>query len=206
MGRVKSILFLLLFSSCVFAQQDSVEVNPVRFSLGMHLTQAMYSAPAVAGQAKVKYNAFDAMLRYGRNEACINNIRSFDQLTIDGQWLELSLGADVLFAENGYDASNGLRLGLGFGIAKVNAEFSEVFESLPPYEDLVYTEKYEVENQTYLSFSCGYQMRVIDNVELGIGGVGFYLREDPAIDIPIAVTPFNARIPVGLFAEVNYSF
>lgn len=202
--RLFILFFLFLCSAASFAQHDSVSLNQFSVGAGFQLTQTMLSTPAVAGQFKVKYNIAEVSLRYGRNKASIQNIRQFDELQLSGEWVEVNLGVVLPLYAGGSDRIEGIRLGAGIGLANTKTEYKEIFEALPPYEDFIYEEKYETRKQKFASFSLGYVVYPHRNFELGFGCVGFLMIDKPVLPITTVVTPFKARLPVGLYAELCY--
>jgi len=185
-----------------YAQQDTIKVRAVTAGLGIHLTQAMYAAPAVAGQAKLRYRKFELLARYGKNTACLKDVRGYDEVDLAGDWLEVSLGLMLPYFKN----KNGMRAGVGLGIANTEIENREIFEALPPFQDLTYVQKYSNVNQKYLTFSLGYQYRLSKNVEFGCGAVAFHLWNEVNVPPSASYTPFMARSPVGVYAELSFVF
>lgn len=201
--RVSVFIVILISVMQSNAQQDSAASHKFALGGGLHLTQAMFSTPAVAGQLKLKYGAVELAAKYGRNKVNVKNIRGFDELTIAGDWAEVGFNVIMPYQTQGVYLE-GLKLGVGFGSANTEAEYREIFESLPPFQDLVYTENYTNNGQKYLSFTMGYQFYPASHFETGLGIVGFYLLNDTNVPLPASLTPFMARSPVGLYLELSY--
>ena len=208
MGRVSTFfLSCLVFISITSqaAQQDSVILpSPYSLGIGLQLTQAMFSAPAVAGQIGFGYKSVGLDLRYGRNKAKLQNVKQFDELKISGDWAEINLHV-ILPVRFRVSKPEGIRLGLGIGTAKTTTEFTEVFESLPPFQDYKYIEKYENVREQFISFSLGREMHPHQNVKLGIGVAGFKILNKPSLPLSTVITPFKARSPIGFYLELGYS-
>ena len=206
MGRVRALHggILICFVLFASAQQDSTSSNREFYGgVGIHLTQSLFSAPAVDGHVKLKYKVFELALRYGKNKASLNNIRGFDELDVNGDWVEYNLG--ILVPLVGYtNPRASLKLAVGVGSANSEIEYREIFESLPPFQDLVYREKYSNMRQKFASFSFGYQGYINEHIAVGYGVVGFQLWNQDNTPKLAQITPFKVRSPVGLYAELTF--
>jgi hypothetical protein len=205
MGRVIIFCITLLYSlgQCT-AQDESGWQNKFYGGVGVQLTQAMLSGPALAGQAKINYHSAGLALRYGRNKAQRSNIRKFDELSISGDWIEINASVVIPLSTEPSQRLEGLKIGLGLGISTTTSVYTEVFEALPPYEDYLYEESYRDVRQKFSTFSLGYQLYPHKNIELGLGIIGFHIWDKMDVPLPIVITPFKARSPLGLYAELSY--
>lgn len=212
MDRVRRILsFLAMLCAVVgFAQQDSLPKRSIKAAVGIDLTQAMASTPAVGGHVKLRSGIVELTTSYGRNKACLTNVRGFDELELRGEWIEADLSVVLPIWNVGLrmDRVEGFRLSIGIGAANTELQFTEIFESLPPYQDLVYRETSSNNGQLFTSFAFGFQYQPTRKIALGYGLVGYYMWDQPedSLGIPLVVTPFKARSPIGLYGELSFVF
>lgn len=197
------IIGLSLASMQAHCQTDSSKISDFSVGVGVHLTQAMLAAPAVSGQAILRYKVVGVVAKYGRNQAQRKNIRGFDEVSLNGDWAEIGLFALVPTNIYWSKSTGGLKLGANFGVANTEFENREIFEAIPPFEDYVYTERYAISGQKYLTFLYGYQQKIHRHIEAGIGVVGVHLLQKPKGNLPLVSTPFTARSPIGLYVELN---
>jgi hypothetical protein len=209
-GWLLTSIFVVLSTLVSFAQQDSLSKRRIQAAVGIDLTLAMASTPAVGGHVKLRSGRVELTTSYGRNRACLTNVRGFDELEIAGEWIEADISVVVPFWNYGFraDRLEGFRLSVGIGSAHTELEYREIFESLPPFQDLVYRETDSQRGQKFTSFALGFQYEPVKNISVGYGLVGYYLwdRPDGPFPVPLVVTPFSARSPIGLYGEFSYVF
>jgi hypothetical protein len=111
---------------------------------------------------------------------------------------------ELLISDDNVSRNKGFRHLVDRDYTSVKTEYKEIFEALPPYEDFIYVENYETRKQKFASFSLGYVVYPHRNFELGVGSVGFLMIDKPALPITTVITPFKARSPIGLYAELCY--
>lgn len=205
MDRIRRCLFLGVFLSAFgvsYAQTDTEKHGDFSVSAGLTLTQAMLAAPAASAQASLRFRSFGLVATYGKNHAKLKNVRGFDEIVLNGNWAEIGVYA-VVYPTKTDCQQSGLKLGVNLGSANTAYENREIFESLPPFEDYVYKEKYSITAQKFFSFTLGVQQAVHQHIELGAGLIGFYFVNARDLPLPIVSASFTALSPVGLYLAVN---
>ncbi len=200
----KFLIVIVTFLSTVgYAQRDSTRHGEWSIGAGISFTQTMIAPPALAGEFKLHYGVLQLSAKYGENRTKVRNLRGFDQVYISGDWREVGLSLIVPY-EMQSKRLEGVKFGVGFGVSNMEAEYQEIFEALPPFNDLVYSEKHTNRGQKYVSFSMGYQIYVAKYVEVSAGVVGYNLFGEVNVPLKANLTPFKARSPVGFYLDMAF--